>query len=214
MYTKIDDIKIYYDFNDGIKVNVDGPDNLYYVEVREYPKKSQISKLVQGYHITNKNIYGQKRIFQLDIKFYMDFEILIYKYDSEIGLSLIWSHRYNDRGKLVNFEITTNDEDEAKFWMSKVLQYSKISGCKPIIKSKFDKLNKLTPNFFNIDGIEPYKTYKIGRLPKSSMDWKTVDDRFHGIIYFGNWKSIWSYEHPRSWNQLNSSQIVDDILGL
>ena len=38
MYTKIDDIKIYYDFNDGIKVNVDGPDNFYYVEVREYPK--------------------------------------------------------------------------------------------------------------------------------------------------------------------------------
>jgi len=27
MYTKIDNIKIHYDFNDGIKVNVDGPDN-------------------------------------------------------------------------------------------------------------------------------------------------------------------------------------------
>ena len=94
------------------------------------------------------------------------------------------------------------------------LQYSKISGCTPIIKSKFDNLNKLTPNFFNIDGVEPYKTYKIGRLPKSSTDWKTVDDRFQGVLYFGNWKSFWSYEHPRSWNELNSSQIVDDILGL
>ena len=59
MYTKIDNIKIYYNFNDGIKVNIDGPDNLYYVELREYPKKSQISKLIQGYHITSKNIYGQ-----------------------------------------------------------------------------------------------------------------------------------------------------------
>jgi hypothetical protein len=214
MYTRIDNIKIHYDFNDGIKVNIDGPDNLYYVELREYPKKSQISKLIQGYHITSKDIYGQKKMFQLDIKFYMDFEILIYRYDSDIGLSLIWSHRYNDRGKLVNFEITSNDEDEAKFWMSKVLQYSKTKGCKPIIKSKFDNLNKLTPNFFNIHGVEPYKTYKIGRLPKSSTDWKTVDDRFQGVINFGNWKSIWSYEHPRSWNELNSSQIVDDILGL
>ncbi len=106
MYTKIDNIKIYYNFNDGIKVNIDGPDNLYYVELREYPKKSQISKLIQGYHITSKNIYGQKKMFQVDIKFYMDFEILVYRYDSDIGLSLIWSHRYNDRGKLVDFEIT------------------------------------------------------------------------------------------------------------
>ena len=79
---------------------------------------------------------------------------------------------------------------------------------------EFPDSQMICDNFFNIDGVEPYKTYKIGRLPKSSTDWKTVDDRFQGVINFGNWKSIWSYEHPRSWNELNSSQIVDDILGL
>jgi len=214
MYTKIDNIKIYYDFNDGIKVNIDGPDNFYYVELREYPKKSQISKLIQGYHITNKNIYGQKKIFQLDIKFYMDFEILIYRYDSDIGLSLIWSHRYNDRDRLVKFKLLTNNREEASMWASKVLKYSKIRGCRPIIESDFDNINRLASTFFSIEGVDTYKTYSIGRLSKSSNDWKTVDDRFKGILFFGNWKGIWSYEHPRSWNFLNSLEIVDDILGL
>ena len=42
MYTKIDNIKIYYNFNDGIKVNIDGPDNLYYVELRNTQKNLRL----------------------------------------------------------------------------------------------------------------------------------------------------------------------------
>ena len=214
MFTKIDNVKISYNFNNGIEVYVDGPDNFYYVEVREYPKNSDQSKLIQGYHITSKNILKHKTFFRCDIKFYFDFEILIYRLDISNGLTLMWNHRYNDRDRLVKFKLITNNREEASMWASKVLKYSKIRGCRPIIESDFDDINRMASTFFSIEGVDTYKTYSIGRLAKSSNDWKTVDDRFKGVLFFGNWKSFWSYEHPRSWNFLNSLEIVDDILGL
>lgn len=213
MYTKIDNVKIYYDFNDGIKVGVYGPDNLYLVEVREYPKNSDQSRFIHSFHVTSKEIYGQKKMSFCNIQFYMDFEILVYKFTEEFGLTLIWTHRYNDRDKLVVFEVSSRNEEECRHWVDKILLYSKLRGCKPIIRSPYDNINKLSNEYFNIQGVEPYKTYKIGRNPKSSSDWKTIDDRFEGVLQFGNWKEIWSYEHPRSWNFLNSAEIVDDILG-
>lgn len=214
MFTRIDNVKINYNFNDGIYVHVDGPDNFYYVEVREYPKYSDQSKLIQGHHVTSKNLLSHKTFFHHETKFYFDFEILIYKFDLSFGLTLIWNHRYNDRDRLVKFILKSDSEEESSIWASKVLKYSKIKGCRPIIESSFDEIKKLSSTYFAIDGVETYKTFTIGRLPKSSQDWKTIDDRFKGFIFFGNWKSFWSYEHPRSWNFLNSHEIVDDILGL
>jgi hypothetical protein len=35
-----------------------------------------------------------------------------------------------------------------------------------------------------------------------------------GVIWYGNWKTFWSYQHPRLWKNLSSQQIADDILGL
>ena len=57
-------------------------------------------------------------------------------------------------------------------------------------------------------------TYNIGRFPKSSTDFRTVDHRKEGLIWYGNWKTFWSYQHPRVWTDLTSQEIVDDILGL
>ena len=51
-------------------------------------------------------------------------------------------------------------------------------------------------------------------LYKNSSDWRTIDPRKEGLIWFGNWKTFWSYEHPRCWKQLTSKEIADDILGL
>ena len=47
-----------------------------------------------------------------------------------------------------------------------------------------------------------------------SNDFKTVDPRKDGLIWYGNWKTFWSYQHPRNWANLSSQEIVDDILGL
>ena len=75
-------------------------------------------------------------------------------------------------------------------------------------------LNKKLPNYYLTYGIDHYKTYNIGRYPKTSKDFKTVDHRKEGLIWFGHWKTFWSYQHPRLWKNLSSQEIVDDILGL
>jgi hypothetical protein len=41
-----------------------------------------------------------------------------------------------------------------------------------------------------------------------------LDHRMEGVIWYGNWKTFWSYQHPRPWKTLSSQEIVDDILGL
>ena len=94
------------------------------------------------------------------------------------------------------------------------MNYCEINSCEKIIQSKFDDLNKHTNISYINKELEPYKTYSIGRYPKNSSDWKTVDPRKEGLIWFGNWKTFWSYEHPRCWKYLTSKEIADDILGL
>jgi hypothetical protein len=75
-------------------------------------------------------------------------------------------------------------------------------------------INHKHKNFFLAHHPEPYKTYNIGRYPKSSNDYKSKDPRKKGFLWFGHWKTIWSYQHPRFWKNLSSQEIVDDILGL
>jgi hypothetical protein len=65
-----------------------------------------------------------------------------------------------------------------------------------------------------VDGIDYYKTYNIGRFPKNSHDWRTIDPRQEGVIWYGNWKTFWSYQHPRLHSNLSSKEIIDDILSL
>lgn len=67
MYTKIDDIKIYYDFNDGIKVNVDGPDNFYYVEVREYQRSLKLVNLFNHIISQTRTFTVKKEYFNLTL---------------------------------------------------------------------------------------------------------------------------------------------------
>ena len=77
-------------------------------------------------------------------------------------------------------------------------------------KLRFQKFD----SFYQTYGLNFYKTYNIGRFPKTSNDFKTVDPRKDGLIWYGNWKTFWSYQHPRNWANLSSQEIVDDILGL
>jgi hypothetical protein len=213
MFTKINDIKIYYSFNQGIKVRVYGPDSLYLVELREYPKGDDKPKYVECYTISN-TVRGYYDTFEFDGEFYGDYEILVYKTDYEYGLTKIFSHRFDDRDRIVEFNIDTDDLMEAELWSQRIDLYTRLHGCRPIVKSKFKDINKKYHTYYNVTGIERYKTYRIGRYPKSSTDFKTSELKHEGFLWFGGWKIFWSYQHPRSWNFLNSQEVVDDILGL
>jgi hypothetical protein len=216
MFTRINDIAINYEFNPHISVRVDGPDRYYYVEVREYLKGSTESLFIEGYHISSKNtdVCWPHTEYTFRASFYGDYEISIFKMDFEEGLTRIFTHRFDDRDRVVKFEVDTDNKQEAELWVVRVLEYVRRHGCRPIIITKFEEINHRHKNFFSNPGIEIYKTYKIGRYPKTSNDFRTLDPRREGVIWFGFWKEFWSYEHPRLWKFLSSQEVVDDILGL
>lgn len=216
MFTKIDDITIQMDFNNGIKVHVKGPDLYYYVEIYEYEKNSNVPKYLEGHQIHSIPMDEAPfwKQFKFDARFYMDFEIRIYRVDKNEGIQLVHIHRYNDRGRYVKFEIVNKNKGETELWVDRINKYCEIHKCIPVIKTDFTDINHRNKNFFLTDGIEYYRTYKIGRFPKASKDFKTMDPRKKGFLWFGFWKIFWSYEHPRNWRHLNSQEVVDDILGL
>lgn len=216
MFTRINNVAISYEFNPGITVRVQGPDRYYYVEVREYPKGSTDSYYIEGYHITSENpdICYPHTEFSFKAAFYGDFELCVYKMDLRLGLTKIFSHRFDDRDRVVKFNVDTENKSEAELWVLRILEYVRRHGCRPIIITKFEEINHRHKNFFSNPGIEIYKTYNIGRYPKTSNDFRTLDPRREGVIWFGFWKEFWSYEHPRLWKFLSSQEVVDDILGL
>lgn len=212
MYTQINNHKIHLNFTSGIQVFVEGPETYYLIEVNEYKKNSDFPILVESYHITTNPKFGRKLHFDLPIEFYFDFEVNIYCFNDEKGLHRIYSHRFDDNGKLVKFILTTDDENEAKIWIEQIQKYQSSHNCRVVIESKFKKFNNLFHTEYLTKSIEYYKVYKIGRHPKSSNDWRTVDPRKEGVIWFGYWKEFWSYQHPRPWSSLTSKQIINDIL--
>jgi len=215
MYIQINDEKIKIDFNSGITVSISGPDDFYYVEVNEFQKNNDNLVYVEGYLITDKLKYTWvRKNFTLPIEFYFNFQIKIYKFIDNIGLKPIFIHQYNDIDKLVLFKLDTNDYTEALLWTDRILQYQKINRCKIVLDSQFENLNKSFDSFYQTKNLDFYKTYRIGRYPKTSDDWRTVDPRKEGLIWFGNWKTFWSYQHPRIWENISSQEIVDDILGI
>lgn len=215
MYTRINNIGIHYSFDDGVSVRVEGPDNYYYVEIREFPPNSSESFFLEGYHLAKEpSPCYRETIFKYRAKFYFDFELLVYKVDVNHGFVKIFQHRYDDREQLVLFNIDTEDIKEATLWYDKCTLYSDIHGCKSVIRTKFDELNHRNKNYFLLDGYEFYKIYNIGRYPKTSQDFRSIGDkRVENTTWFGLWRKYWSYEHPREWKLLSSEEIVDDILG-
>ena len=197
MYTQINDVKIRLNFHSGIKVYVDGPDTYYLVEVNEFKKNSDSPVFVESYHTTTKHGIGNNAYFYLPIEFYFDFEINVYRFNDEIGLQKIFSHRYNDHGKLLKFVLDTTTLEEAQIWIEQIKKYQLSHGCRVVVESKFSEMNDQFNTKFLTKDIDFYKIYKIGRYPKSSYDWRTVDPRKEGLLWFGYWKTFWSYQHPR-----------------
>jgi hypothetical protein len=216
MYTRVDDLKIKYDFNEGILVDVKGPEILYFAELREYTKNNHIPKFLEGHQINKTHILGQAGFdfLKIGVEFFIDFEFLVYKFNYDLGLQLVYQHRYDDRGKYIQFNLVTDDFEEALLWEQRVLRYVELHGCIPLIKSNFEEINHRHKSFFLSHRPPTYRTYNIGRFPKRSRDFKTFDHRKKGLLWFGNWKTIWSYQHPRPWTSLTPQEIADDILGL
>jgi len=210
MYIQLNEEKIKIDFNNGIRVNVKGPGIYYFVEVLEYPKNHNVPHYLQGYTLLTKGELN----FNFDVEFYMDFEVNVYKFIDKVGIKRIFTHRYNDYGKLVKFNLNTHNYNECLLWLDKINLYKEIHGCEVVIESKFDDINKRYMSYYSTGNLDYYKTYKIGRFPKTSTDYKSRETRKVGNLWFGNWKTFWSYQHPRFWGDLNSEEIVSDILGL
>jgi hypothetical protein len=211
MYTILKEERIRIDFNQGIKVIVDGPDNHYFVEVLEYPQGNDLPYYVQGYPIPKLD---GSNLFNFDAEFYLDFEVNIYKFVDGFGNKKILSHRYNDYGQLVRFILDSNSFQECEIWVDLIKKYQQIHGCEVFLDSNFDVLNKEFKTYYHANMLNFYKTYRIGRFPKSSNDFKSRETRKEGILWFGNWKTFWSYQHPRFWGNLTSEEIAKDILGL
>lgn len=212
MRITVNNEQIEINFNPNIYVNVWGPEHFYYVELREYVKDNIESRFVEAFHF-NRNAKVVKDFnFFFFGEFYGDYEISVFKFVKNIGLQKIYTHRYNDCGKLVEFNLVTDKIEDAKVWIKSIDDYQRKHGCIVKLNSNFEDIN----NQYNTKNLDsPYKTYNIGRFPKISTDFKTVDEtRKHGKLWFGNWKVFWSYQHPRNWKELSAKEISDDILGL
>lgn len=213
MFIQLKNEKINVDFNTGIYLKVDGPDDYYYAQVSEYLPGEETPKYVEGYEMSDlKN--PLKNYFSLPIEFYIDFELTLFKFVDKIGLVKIFSHRYNDYDQYVRFVLKTHNLKECQIWVNKVEEYQTKTGCKIIMDSEFPEINRKYHSYYSNKEIQPYKTYKLGRFPKTSTDFRTLDERCEGLIWFGYWKKFWSYQHPHFWKGLSSEEIANDILGL
>lgn len=213
MFYQIGNEKIHLDFNNGITLRCNGPEVMYYAECLEYRGIDNLPHIVEGYHFSHHEFWGWKD-FRLPIEFYMDFEIVLYKFDNEFGLKKFFTHRFNETEQLVRFNLVSKDLEECKIWLGRILEYKRKKECKIEIISDFDEINSYSYTRYKDRNLTPYKTYRIGKFSKDSQDWKTVDPRKENLIWYGNWKTFWSYQHPRLWKNLSSKEIADDILGL
>ena len=212
MYTQINSEKIRLDFNSGINCHVEGPDKYYYIQVDEFIEGNDNPRYVEGYTLNRE--WVNRKHYSLPIEFYIDFQVHVSKFVPKIGLVRIFTHRFCDYGQYVKFIIDSDDLKESKLWLKKIYQYQEAKGCKILLETPFDELNKYSENYYNAKSITPYRTYRLGRYPKTSNDFRTNDERCEGLIWFGYWKKFWSYQHPRNWNILDSEEIANDILGL
>lgn len=213
MYTSVNDDLIFFDFNPSVKVRVFGDDLFYLVELFEYKKNHHSPLLVQSFPIQPSGQGIQDQFF-CPIEFKSDFEIRVNKFLPNIGIKQIFTHRFNEAGKLVKFNLYTDNLDEALLWYQRILEYQKLNQCEIFVESRFSEIYNLNKRKYDVQGLSFYKTYNLGRFPKSSKDFKTIHTSEHGVIRYGYWKFFWSYEHPRDFTKLSSQEIADDILGL
>ena len=214
MYIETNNEKINLTFNPYLNLKIEGAENFYFVELVEYLENELRPRVVESYEVAkNKTYEWGEQEFNCFIEFYGDFEISIYKFVESYGIQKIFTHRFNENGQTIKFNLHSKNEDDCKIWLERILEYKKLKSCFITINSFFDELNSFSDIILDSDN-EYYKIYNIGRFPKASTDFRTTDERMEGLIWLGNWKTFWSYQHPRLWVDLSPKEIIDDILGL
>jgi len=214
MFIETNNETILLSFNPYPYIEIFGSEKMYYIELREFVDNEPTSRLVEAFEITSdSNSEWDELNFRCFIEFFIDFEISIYKFVDKHGLTRIFSHRFTENGQTILFNLHSKDENDCKIWAERILEYKKIKSCFISINSLFEDINKLSDIEYDQDN-EYYKTYNIGRFPKTSLDFRSTDERSEGNVWMGNWKKFWSYQHPRFWIDLTPKEIIDDILGL
>lgn len=214
MFIETNNEKIIISFNPYPSVSIMGPEKFYYVELREFVDNEPYSRIVESFEITNELDSDWVEFdFKCFIEFFIDFEISIYKFIDKQGLVRIFSHRFTENGQPIRFNLHSKDENDCKIWVERILEYKRIKSCFINLNSFYKEINDISDISLEDDN-DYYKTYNIGRFPKTSLDFRTLDERSEGLIWLGNWKKFWSYQHPRFWMDLTPKEIIDDILGL
>jgi hypothetical protein len=214
MFIETNNEKIFLSFNPHLRLEILGVEKMYYVELREFVDNEPFSRVIESYEITSdSNSDWGESIFGCFIEFFFDFEIVIYKYVDRVGLTRIFTHRFTENGQTILFNLHSKDKNDCKIWAERILEYKRKKSCFISINSFFKEINELSDIKFTDDS-EYYKTYNIGRFPKTSLDFRSTDERSEGLVWMGNWKKFWSYQHPRFWGDLSPKEIIDDILGL
>ena len=142
MYISINQESFIFNFNPSPFFRISGPNDYYLAELREYPKGEDQSLLVDSYKISAGGISSWRNNFHVPIEFYCDFEFHVHKFIEDIGLKRIFTHRYTDYGKVVLFNLVTDDKEECLLWLDRVYQYQKNHGCKIAVNTNFSDINK------------------------------------------------------------------------
>lgn len=214
MYIELNPEKIFFDFNPYFKISIDGPDQVYYIELREYEKNDSNSKIIESYEILSSRYCNNKDWFTCFIEFKCDLEFSVFKFIDGIGLKRIHTHRFSEYQQNIKINIHSQNEEFCNLAAERIDLYRKLNNCFVCVDSNFDNINNRFDFSPKDEHIDFYKTYNLGRFPKTSIDFRSTNELTEGFIYLGNWKKFWSYQHPKIWVNLNPQQIIDDILGL
>lgn len=194
--------KIWISFNEGLRIRISGDDQIYLVQVFEYMPGSELPNLIYGLNLLNNDESFEGRMW------YGKYKVDISRWDEELGIILLHSHTYDDRGKDVFFRIDNSNLRATRSWVDEVKNYVQMTGCIPHILTSFnEELSIETPK----EGVEYYNSYNIGRYYQ-----ETNGDipQAHGEIRYSLFRKYWSHHNPRNWEKLQHNQIARDILGL
>jgi len=193
------------------KINITGNIGAnYFIEVYEY--HNGIKELITDFTIPTNNYICYFR------EWYGDYEIHVYEWNAEDGLFMVATHRYHDRDKEVLVNMDTSRLHEALIWLSRIIEYRNLHGCKLTIKSQFkedildvDSTIKVIENIDNPD--EYYAIYNIGKYD--------VEYEWNKRLTYTNLDKVWnknrtycSYRNPRDWHTISLDDVAADILGL
>ena len=197
-------------FNSRPKIDIIGDTSCtYLIEIYEYRKG--VKELITDFKLPTNNYMNYLR------EWYGDYQIEIYKWSEDIGLSKIFEHRYNDERKKVLVNLETTQMSEALVWFNKALEYKELHNCSLFIKSNFKKdIEDLDKTITMVDDIlenDYYAIYHIGKYD-TDYEWNIKFTETDYKCILAKNLTYCSYRNPRDWHRLSLDDIAGDILGL